>query len=132
MNDNYILHNGELYHWGVLGMKWGRRKGSTSTTESAPSNKPKTVAKEEPSTTKNDGTDPVIAKKHAKNIIGTVAVLAGTNCVASILKSKGNKQMSRAVRKYGTIASGLMFASGLFDIKYTKATGDKNERVRDK
>ena len=28
MPDNYIIHNGELYHYGVKGMKWGVRKKS--------------------------------------------------------------------------------------------------------
>ena len=30
MDDNYILHNGELYHWGVKGMRWGHKKGPKS------------------------------------------------------------------------------------------------------
>lgn len=37
---DYIIHNGELFHYGVPGMKWGRRKApvvnSNQTRRSAP------------------------------------------------------------------------------------------------
>ena len=26
MSDNYVIVNGELYHWGVKGMRWGVRR----------------------------------------------------------------------------------------------------------
>lgn len=31
--NNYIIHNGELYHYGVKGMKWKNKKGIYETPE---------------------------------------------------------------------------------------------------
>lgn len=36
----FIINNGELYHHGVKGMKWGRRKGKTHNGSKAVKNKP--------------------------------------------------------------------------------------------
>lgn len=30
MDNNYVICNGELYHWGVKGMRWGVRKSKSS------------------------------------------------------------------------------------------------------
>ena len=129
--NNYILHNGELYHWGVLGMKWGRRKGATPSSDNTPNNKTSNNKEEEPVKSK-EPIDPVIGKKHVKNVVGSVAILAASNCVASVLKSKGKKNAAKIVRKYGTLTSGLTFASGLFNIGFNEAMKGKNENVRNK
>lgn len=33
--SDYIIHNGELYHYGVKGMKWGRRRDARKTYKNA-------------------------------------------------------------------------------------------------
>lgn len=109
----YIINNGELYHYGVPGMRWGRKRGTVKNVETndkaSNKNKPKL--------------DPVITQKHVKNTLTSVAVLAGTNATAAVLKAAGKKKLARIVRKYGSISSGMLFVSGLFNIGYTKATG---------
>ena len=42
--DDYIVANGELYHYGVLGMKWGVRKGNYSKAFAKASKKRKKLA----------------------------------------------------------------------------------------
>lgn len=29
-NKEFVINNGELYHWGVKGMRWGHKKGKQS------------------------------------------------------------------------------------------------------
>lgn len=31
MDNNYVIYNGELYHWGVKGMRWGVRRAQKRT-----------------------------------------------------------------------------------------------------
>ena len=31
MDNNYVIRNGELYHWGVKGMRWGVRRAQKQT-----------------------------------------------------------------------------------------------------
>lgn len=75
MND-YIIHNGELYHWGVKGMRWGHRKGPK---ESSPQLNPKKQKKElTPEEKKARG------KSRTKKALAAIGVVAAVGAIAHI------------------------------------------------
>ena len=41
MKDDYTIVNGELYHYGVPGMKWGHKRGTKQSEKPNQSSKPK-------------------------------------------------------------------------------------------
>ena len=102
---NYIIHNGELYHYGVKGMKWG------------------VIKKQQPET----------KMKKASRVLGKVSVGSGVAGAAALVGSlvagaKGHDDVSRALvvsgyRGIGTAAKTGAVSAGL-------AIGDRAVRTK--
>lgn len=78
MTSEYIIKDGELYHYGVLGMKWGKRR-----------NPSKAYAKAAKKATKLDDE---YVKKNSK------AMKTSIKATTKFAKAKSSKQFEKAVK----------------------------------
>lgn len=81
---NYVINKGELYHYGVPGMKWGHKRG------------PKSPSKSNQTKTKKELTP---EQKQARNKKIAAGVLAGVGAATvAAVAVYATKQRQRAVR----------------------------------
>lgn len=76
--DNYVVYNGELYHYGVPGMKWGKRKGR-SVSNNFDENKDKT---------KNDLSKKEVFEKRKKigaKVVSAFLITSGMSAATKLL-----------------------------------------------
>jgi hypothetical protein len=92
----YYVADGELYHYGVLGMKWGVRRGNTSGAYAKASKKLKKIEK------KVDKLDAKATKKYKRAERAqygfSIVSARKTKQKAGVARYKLEKQMAKAVK----------------------------------
>ena len=120
---NYYLVGGELKHYGVLGMKWGRRKNNNSSSNVG-------IKKNTRSTNNR-----IKLNKTEKNALKTAGVLAGVSAVQTVgnykraqkaldLMGYGDKILVKDVVKKGAVAAGRAAVIGAMAYVGTKKAYD--------
>lgn len=100
MSQKYTIVNGELYHYGVKGMKWGRRKAKAAT---ADAEKYRNMAQRK--------ADSLNAK--------------GKTDKADLVKSKYEAKAQRAELKAKRLEKGADFQKKQADVAASRSTGHK-------
>lgn len=93
MNNNYTIVNGELYHYGVPGMRWGHKRGPKITSPQPKQTKTKTELTPEQKQAKN-----AKGKKIAAGVIAGVGAVTVT--ALAVKYAKKQKRAVQVVKKY--------------------------------
>lgn len=107
MEVTTMIKSNELAHYGILGMKWGRRKGNTKTSSSPKSRhhedylRAHTRESYKSMSTKRlkEVNDRLQAEKTYKELT-TKQKKKGKNWVTNTLKNVGSQQLGNALNKY--------------------------------
>ena len=89
------MENNELVHWGVKGMKWGRRKSKRTTDDNDPMPKTNKTSKKGSKTSRG-----------RKAVIGSMAAL-GTIAVSALVIRK-TSQIDRGIREVVSLSQELV------------------------
>lgn len=104
MNDDYVIINGELYHYGVKGMRWGHRKFQNEDGSLTPKGQKRLT-----DNMSIERTTPKISTKMANDV---------RKAYNSVLSDDERKQLSLSYKKCQNI------------MKEYEATGDKAKKAK--
>lgn len=112
------MNKDELKHYGILGMKWGRRKGNTKVSSASPKHhedykRAHTGESYKSMSTKRlkEVNDRLQAEKTYKDL--TSKKKKGQNWVTNTLKNVGSQQLGKALNKY-VIPAAVSFVAATY------------------
>ena len=106
MNDNKYLK-----HYGVLGMRWGHRKGSAASAKTA-----KKKNRNKVSEVNSNSTGVRMGRAAVKGLLRTSSLAAATLAGTTILTNKGDDMGSFVAFAAGMVATGATAVKSVVDI----------------
>ena len=123
---DYIVHNGELYHYGVKGMKWGRRKAPVANSTSARRGSPQDVERAKAARKAKMKK----ALKIGAAVAGTALAAYGTYKLAKYMQDRRNQAAMQKAQDY--VANNIFknvgkttFKDGTVRFDYANKAGDQ-------
>lgn len=129
---NYIINNGELYHWGVKGMRWGVRRGKTSISDYEPKDGNKTFKSPDSEQPLKKPNNEFSKNKVKATIAATIITSTTLKAVSAALKAKGNEKWANIVETGNKAVTASLIASTAIDALVAKDKKDREERMRSK